>query len=131
MAAMAGRPLTLIYAALLLFIIGASGVAAGGSLIGAVGNGGGTLAEDVRAAGTGMGTAIAAYGFFAVFAGAGLILLKRWGWRLGLGLIVAGLLLQLGIVVGIGWDPVIGFGAILWTITFACLVLPSTRAALR
>jgi hypothetical protein len=131
MTAMAGRPLTLIYAAGLLFLIGASGMAAGGTLLGAAGNNGGTLAEDVRAAGLGMGTVIAAYGFFAVFAGAGLILLKRWGWRLGLGLIVAGLLIQVGIVAGIGWDPVIGFGAILWAITFACLVLPSTREALR
>jgi hypothetical protein len=128
---MAGRPFTLIYAAVLLFLIGASGLAAGGTLLGAAGNGGGTLAEDVRAAAVGIGTAIAAYGFFGVAAGAGLILLKRWGWRVGLGLIVVGLVVQVGILVGIGWDPVTGFGAILWAITFTCLVLPSTRGALR
>jgi hypothetical protein len=128
---MAGRPLTLIYAALLLFLIGASGIAAGGTMLGAAANGGGSLADDVRAAGVGIGTVIATYGFFAVAAGAGLILLKRWGWRLGLGLIAAGLVILVGIVAGIGLDPVIGFGASLWAITFACLLLPTTRAALR
>jgi hypothetical protein len=128
---MVGRPLTLIYAAGLLFLIGASGMAAGGTLIGAAGNDGGSLAQDVRAAGGGIGTVIAAYGFFAVFAAAGLFLLKRWGWRLGLGLSVVGLVILGGIVVGVGWDPIIGFGLILWGITFACLVLPSTREALR
>ena len=128
---MANRPLSLLYAAGLLFLIGASGMAAGGGMLGSVANSGGTLADDVRAAGAGIGTAIAAYGFFAVFAGAGLILLKRWGWRLGLGLIVVGLVFLGTAFAAAGFDPIIGFGAILWGVTFACLVVPSTRGALR
>jgi peptidoglycan/LPS O-acetylase OafA/YrhL len=128
---MSGRPISLLYAAGLLFLIGASGMAAGGGLLGSLANGSTAVAPGVRSAALAIGTTMAVYGFVAVLAGAGLVLLRRWAWRVGIGLIVLGLVALVAAFAGAGGDLIIGFGLALWVLTLACLVVPSTRAALR
>jgi hypothetical protein len=125
---MTTRPISLILAAGLLILIGLSGMAAGGSLLGSVANG--TIASaDVRAAALALGTTIAAYGFATVLAAFALILFRRWGWRLGLGLIILGLVALLIALAAAGPDPVLLYGIALWGATLACLVAPDTRRA--
>lgn len=128
---MSARPISLLFAAALLFLIGASGMAAGGGLLGSVANGGTTAAPDLRTAALGLGTVMAGYGFVAVLAGAGLVLLRRWAWRVGVGLTVLGLVALVGAFAGAGGDVPIGLGLTLWGLALACLVVPPTRAALR
>lgn len=125
---MTQRPISLILAAGLLLLIGASGMAVGGSLLGAAGNGD-SFGVDLRPAALALGTGIAAYGFVAVFAGVGLLLLRRWGWRVGVGIVVAGLVPQGFALVAAGPDAVIAFGIAIWGVTLACLIAPDTRRA--
>ncbi len=131
---MTARPLSLIVAAGLLILIGASGMAAGGGLLGVGMNGGpvGSGAdESVTRAAIGLGTGIAGYGFAAVLAGVGLILLRRWAWRTGVFLIVLGFIALGGASAAIGTaDPVLLLGVIIWGLTLACLFAGSTRDAL-
>lgn len=128
---MSARPISLLFAAALLFLIGASGMAAGGGLLGSVANDGPAVAPDLRTAALGMGTVMAAYGFVAVLAGAGLVLLRRWAWRVGVGLAILGLVTLGWAFAGAGGDLPIGVGLALWSLALACLVAPPTRAALR
>ena len=126
---MANRPISLVFGAVLLILIGGSGMAAGGGLLGVALNGGAT--EDVARSGLTMGTGIAVYGFATVLAGVGLVLRRRWAWRLGLLLIVIGLVLLGYALVAVGSvDPILLFGLLLWGLTFVFLVAPSTQRAL-
>ena len=128
---MIGRPLSLILAAALLITIGGSGLLAGGSLIGAAGSAGPT-ADDVRAAGFGIGAIIGVYALAALIAGIGLFLLRRWAWGLGLLTTVVGLVAQAGAIAGIGnLDSILLLGVIIWGATLAFLVAPPTRRAAR
>lgn len=123
---MIARPISLILAAGLLILIGFSGMAAGGGLLGLVPQSQSTTAE-VRAAALALGTGMAAYGFIAVLAGVALLILRRWAWRLGIMLAVVGLVLLGGALLAVGPDGILGFGVIVWGATLACLVAPDTR----
>ena len=127
---MSARPISLILAAGLLLLIGVSGMAAGGGLLGTVANGT-PETSDVRTAALAIGTTMAAYGFVAVLAGVALLLLRRWAWRLGIALIVLGLVALGTSLIAAGGDPVLAFGAILWSATLVCLVAPDTRSGAR
>ena len=125
MTAMHRRPLTLLVAALLLLIIGLSGVSAGISLIVAMGS-----ARDVPLVGVGIGAAIGGYGVLTAVAGIGLLARRRWAWWLGIVSIAAGWLFLVGLVVALGrLDPVFAGGIAIWSVTLACLLVPATRAA--
>jgi hypothetical protein len=126
---MTARPIPLILAAGLLILIGLSGMAVGGQLLGAAGNGD-VSGVDIRGAALGLGTTIAAYGFLSVVAAVGLLTLRRWGWRLGVLLILLGLVALGSAAAAGGLDPIIGFGAVLWGATLACLFASETRRAL-
>ncbi|HEX2756598.1 MAG TPA: hypothetical protein VHM48_14110 [Candidatus Limnocylindrales bacterium] len=125
---MLARPISLILAAGLLILIGLSGMAAGGGLLSTIANGSSTTA-DVRAAALAFGTTMAVYGFAAVLAGVGLLIFRRWAWRLGLLLSVVGLVLLTGAQLAAGPDLILGFGVAVWVTTFVCLVAPDTRRA--
>jgi hypothetical protein len=125
---MTARPISLILAAGLLILIGASGMAVGGGLLGLVADGV-DIGPDVRAAAVAIGTTIAAYGFVAVLAGVALLLLRRWAWRLGVGLVVVGLVALGGALLSVGPGTVLGFGVATWGATLACLAAPDTRRA--
>jgi len=126
--AMTARPISLILAAGLLILIGLSGMAAGGDLM-ATAKSGPEVASDVRFAALALGSAIGSYGFAASLAGVGLVLLRRWAWRLGLVLVVAGLVLLVVAIVASGLDQVFEFGLAIWGATLACLVVRTTRDA--
>jgi hypothetical protein len=125
---MTARPISLILAAGLLILIGLSGMAAGGDLL-ATAKSGPEVASDVRFAALALGTAIGSYGFAASLAGVGLVLLRRWAWRLGLVLVVVGLVLLVVAIVAAGPDRVFTFGLAIWGATLACLVARATRDA--
>jgi hypothetical protein len=127
---MTTRPWTLIVAAALLLLIGGSGMAAGGSLLGVAING--SMTEDVRGAGLRIGMGIATYGFAAVVAGVGLVLVRRWAWRLGVLLVIVGLVGLVGPLVALGQvDPILASGVVIWGVAFACLISPRTQRAIR
>ena len=126
---MTTRPMSLILAAAMLILIGVSGMAAGGGLLGVALNGG--AAADVRQVGLAMGSIIAGYGFITVLAAVGLILFRRWAWRIGLLTMLVGLVALAGATAGVGTlDPILLLGVAFWGLAVACLLMPSTRAAL-
>ncbi|HXI81752.1 MAG TPA: hypothetical protein VNM34_13150 [Verrucomicrobiae bacterium] len=122
---MTGRTFSVVFGAVLLVFIGISGVGAGVEVL-AVSSG--------IATGAAIGGGIAAYGLACAAAGIGLFQLRRWGWWLGLGAVVAGLAvlvwMQL-IVIGAAPDSVSAVGLIVWGVTLVLLLLPSTRRVLR
>jgi hypothetical protein len=125
---MTARPISLILAAGLLILIGLSGLAAGSDLL-ATAKSGPEVASDVRFAALALGSTIGSYGFAAAVAGIGLVLLRRWAWRLGLVLVIAGLVLLVVAIVAAGPDRVFTFGLAIWGATFACLLATATRDA--
>ena len=125
---MTARPISLILAAGLLILIGLSGMAAGGDLL-ATAKSGAEVASDVKFAALALGTTIGSYGFAASLAGVGLVLLRRWAWRLGLVLVIIGLALLAVAIVAAGPDQVFVFGLAIWGATLACLVARATRDA--
>ncbi|HEX5825335.1 MAG TPA: hypothetical protein VFY18_12835 [Candidatus Limnocylindrales bacterium] len=127
---MTSRPVSLILAAGLLILIGVSGMAAGGSLLGAA-SGRGVPQPGVGGAVT-IGAGMAAYGFASVVAGVALLMLQRRGWWIGVVLVVIGLagLVAVNLVVG-ALDFVLLFGVVVWGATLAYLLAPATRSALR
>lgn len=126
---MSPRPISLIVAAGLLIVIGVSGMAAGGGLLGVALNGGSP--SDVREVGLAMGSVIAGYGFITVLAGVGLIRFRRWAWRIGLLTMLVGLVALAGAIAGLGaFDPILLVGMGFWGLALVCLLLPSTGAAL-
>ena len=126
---MSPRPISLIVAAGLMILIGVSGMAAGGGLLGVALNG--DSPSDVREVGLAMGSVIAGYGFITVLAGVGLIRFRRWAWRIGLFTMLVGLVALAGAIAGIGTlDPILLVGLGFWGLALICLLLSSTRAAL-
>ena len=125
---MTARPISLILAAGLLILIGLSGLTAGGSLVAAA-KSGPEVASDVRFAALALGSTIGTYGFAASLAGVGLVLLRRWAWRLGLVLAIIGLVLLAVAIVAGGPDRIFVFGLAIWGATLACLVARATRDA--
>jgi len=125
---MTARPISLILAAGLLILIGLSGMAAGGDLL-ATAKSGAEVASDVKFAALALGSTIASYGFAASLAGVGLVLLRRWAWRLGLVLVVIGLVLLVVAILASRLEPLFEFGLAIWGATLACLVARATRDA--
>ena len=120
------RPASLLAAAGLLLIIGLSGLSVGISLILAM-----RSARDVPWVGVEIGAAIGGYGVLTMVAGIGLLARRRPAWWLGIVAIGAGWLFLVGLVVAVGsFDPVFGFGILVWSVTFACLLAEATRAAI-
>ena len=123
---MTTRPFTLVLAAILLFVIGVSGVGAGAELL--------AVAAVAAATGALIGGAIAGYGLACIAAGIGLLQLRRWGLWLAIGSLVAGLAILAWIqlvLIGAAPDSVSGVGFVVWSVTLALLVAPSTRNAIR
>jgi hypothetical protein len=129
-AAMISRPISLILAAGLLILIGVSGMAAGGGLLGAASGRGPAQSGLGQAAA--IGAVMGAYGFAAVFAGVALLLFRRWAWRLGIFLILIGLavLVAVNVIVG-ALDPVLLFGVAVWGANLWFLMAPATRSAVQ
>ncbi|HUQ78433.1 MAG TPA: hypothetical protein VM427_06145 [Patescibacteria group bacterium] len=126
---MTARPLGLILGAGLLILIGVSGMAAGGGLLGVALNG--DSAAGVRQVGLAIGSVIAGYGFIVVLAGVGLLLLRRWAWRIGLATLLLGLVGLAGALAGTRtFDPILVLGLGFWGLALICLLLPSTNEAL-
>jgi hypothetical protein len=128
MAPMTARPISLILAAGLLILIGLSGLAAG-SLLLAAAKSGPEVANDVKFAALALGTAIGSYGFAAAIAGVGLVLLRRWAWRLGLATVIIGLVLLAVAIVAAGPDQALALGLAIWGATLACVAARGTRDA--
>ena len=122
---MTTRPFTLVLAAILLFIIGVSGVGAGGELL---------AVATAAATGALIGGGIAGYGLACIAAGIGLLQLRLWGWWLAIGSLLAGLAIltwiQL-ILIGAAPDSVSGVGFVVWSVTLVLLLAPGTRNAIR
>ena len=125
---MTARPISLILAAGLLILIGLSGMAAGGDLL-ATAKSGAEVASDVKFAALALGSTIASYGFASSLAGVGLVLLRRWAWRLGLVLVVIGLVLLVVAILASRLEPLFEFGLAIWGAALACLVARATRDA--
>jgi hypothetical protein len=123
--AMTSRPFSLVFATVLLILIGVSGVGAGAELL-AVASG--------EPTGALIGGGIAGYGLACVAAGIGLFQLRRWGWLLAAGSIVVGLAILLWIqivLIGAAPDSVSAVGLVVWGLTLVLLLTPATRRALR
>ena len=122
---MIGRPFPLVLAAILLVIVGLSGMSAGLTIVQAM-----TTTPPVPLVGIEIGAGIAGYGVVATIAGVGLFARRRTFWWLAVGTIAAGLAFLIGLVVIAALDPVVTSGIVIWGITLACLLAPGTRAAL-
>ena len=128
---MTARPIPLILASGLLLVIGASGLAVAGGLLGVALNGSAAI-PGLATAGLALGTAFAVYAFATIVAGVGLALLRTWAWRLGVLVVVVGLVaLGFSILAARGADPILLGGVAFWSAAFVCLVVPPTRAAIR
>jgi hypothetical protein len=127
---MTARPISLMFAAGLLMLIGVSGMAAGGGLLGAAA-GRGPAQPGLGQVAT-IGVAMAAYGFAAVFAGVALLLFRHWAWRLGVFLIVIGLAGLVAVTIAVGaFDPILLFGVAIWGANLWFLMAPATRIAVQ
>ena len=119
------RPTSLGFAAVLLAVVGVSGLAVGIQLLSVAA---GTISGFAIAVGVGI------YGLACFVSAVGLFFLRRGGWWLGLAAIVVGLgvlvWIQL-IFIAADLDPVIGFGLVVWGVTLALLLVPGTGAAVR
>ena len=127
--AMTGRPATLIAAAVMLIVIGISGVAAGADFLALPAS---DLGSDVIRAGLAMGALIAGYGAAATIAGIGVVLRRRWAWWLGVATMLGGLGLLVFLLAMVrSLDAVVAFGIIVWGVTLALLLAPATRRGVR
>jgi len=122
--ALPARPASLVFAVVLLAIMGVSGSAVGIELV---------SVADGTTTGAAIGSGIAGYGLACLVAAIGVVLRRRWGWWLGLTSIVVGLGVQawIQLIAGGGLDPVTGFGLVVWGLTLGLLLAPSTRAGAR
>ena len=119
------RPASLGFAAVLLAVVGVSGLAVGIQLLSVAA---GTISGFAIAVGIGV------YGLACLVSGIRLSFLRRWSWWLGLAAIVLGLGVLAWIrliLIAADLEPVIGFGLVVWGVTLALLLMPGTRAAVR
>ncbi|HET7702242.1 MAG TPA: hypothetical protein VFK35_02505 [Candidatus Limnocylindrales bacterium] len=131
---MTTRPISLILAVGLLLLIGLSGMGVGGSLLGygldPQSASATAIVPGAQQAAVVLGAGIAGYGFATVVAAAGLVLLRRWGWRLGVATVVAGLVGLAGAMVAAGaLDGLLLFGILFWGVSLATLLADPTRRA--
>lgn len=131
---MTTRPIALILAVGLLLLIGLSGMGVGGSLLGYAMDpqpaAGTPIVPGAQQAAALIGAGIAGYGFATVMAAAGLVLLRRWGWRLGVVMVIAGLVALVAAIVAAGAiDGLLLFGMLFWGATLATLLADPTRRA--
>lgn len=122
---MSGR-FPLVFAAVLLLIIGLSGVGAGITITTAMIQG-----PDVPVVGIQIGVGMAGYGLLAAVSGIGLLGRRRAFWWLAAATLGAGLAFLIGLIAITRLDPVFGTGLVIWAIALACLLAPATRAAMR
>jgi hypothetical protein len=119
------RTVPLVLGAVLLVIIGLSGLAAGVTIVAAM-----TSAAAPPVVGLEIGFGIAIYGLLATGSAIGVFLRRRAWWSTGIATIVAGLVVLFGLAVAVGPDPMFGSGIAIWGVTLACLLAPPTRRAL-
>ena len=122
---MTERPFPLALAAVLLLVIGLSGLGVGITITQAM------SAPGVPATGLQIGLGIAGYGLLATISGSGLLGRRRRFWWLAVATIGAGLAFQIWLVAISSLDPVFATGIVVWGVTLSCLIAPATRAALR
>ena len=123
---MTDRPVPLVLAAVLLIVIGLSGLGAGFTIAQAM-----TGTPNVPVVGLQIGLGVAGYGLLAAVSGVGLLGRRRRFWWLAVATIGAGLALQVGLIAITSPDPVFGTGLVIWGIALVWLLLPATRQALR
>jgi hypothetical protein len=134
---MTARPTTLVLGSALLVVIGLSGLAAGAGFLMLLAPQSSEAASLTRIPGvvqSGLliGAIMAAYALAALVSGVGTWIGRRWAWLLGIVTILAGLgILAYCIVLLGGPDPILDFGVVIWAVTLACLLAPSTRRTLR
>jgi hypothetical protein len=121
-----GRPFPLVLAAVLLLIIGLSGLGTGFTITQAM-----TGTPAVPVVGVQIGLGIALYGLLATVAGIGLLGRRRAFWWLAVATIGAGLVFVIGLIAITSLDPVFATGIVIWGLALSCLVVPATRASLR
>jgi hypothetical protein len=120
------RPVPLVLAAVLLIIIGLSGLGAGLTIIQAM-----TGTSTAPVAGVQIGLGIAGYGLLATVSGVGLLGRRRRFWWLAVATIGAGLAFQVDLIAITSPDPVFATGLVIWGIALGCLLVPATRRSLR
>ena len=125
---MPGRPAPTIIAIGLLLMIGPSGLAVGIQLFLAMWSPS-VVSVGARPDPRGvlLSAAIAGYGALATAGGIGVLRRRRWGWRIAVGTLVAGLAILAAVLVAVGPDLVTLSGVLIWGVTLALLVLPATR----
>ena len=134
---MTTRPTTLVLGSALLVVIGVSGMAAAAGFLMLLAPPSSEAANLGRASGVVqsgalVGGIMAAYALAALVAGVGTWTGRRWAWLLGIVTILVGLgILAYCIVLLGGPDPILDFGVVIWAVTLACLLAPSTRRTLR
>ena len=128
---MSDRPPTLVTAAVLLVVIGISGLFAAAGLFAVVPRAG-ELGSNVVGAGIGVGLVIGAYALAATIAGVGLAARRVWAWWIGVVTIAVGLgLLGVSIALAGTLDAVLSFGVAVWGVTLAGVLAPATRHNVR
>jgi hypothetical protein len=134
---MTARPTTLVLGSALLVVIGLSGMAVAAGflmLLAPQSSDAANLARipGVIQSGAVIGGVMAAYALAALVSGIGTWTGRRWAWLLGIATILVGLgILAYCLVLLGGPDPILDFGVVIWAVTLACLLAPSTRRTLR
>jgi hypothetical protein len=118
------RPFPLALAAVLLLVIGLSGLGVGIMFTQAM------AVPGVPSTGLQIGLGIAGYGLLATISGIGLLGRRRRFWWLAVATIGAGLAFQIWLVAIASLDPVFATGIVVWGVTLSCLIAPATREAL-
>jgi hypothetical protein len=121
---MTGRPIGLLIAAVLLVVIGVSGLLAGLELLAVGASDAGREPAAIAIPG-----GIVAYGAAAIVAGCWVLARRRWAHRLALVTIAFGLVVLAWQTTLLGPDPVTLFGVALWGCLLVLLLLPAVRAA--
>ncbi len=124
---MPGRPVGLVIAAVLLVVIGVSGLLVGLQLLAIGGLASGTGGEPAAFL---IPAGIAAYGAAACVGGFGLFLRRRIAHRLAVVVIAIGLVELAWQTTLIGPDPVTLFAIGLWVVVLGLLLLPGVRSAM-
>lgn len=119
------RPPALWIAAVLLVVIGASGLLVGVELLAA---GGWRAPSDTPAAAL-IPLGIACYGAAGLVGGLGVFLRRRWAHRLALVTIAIGLVELAWQSSLLDFDPITLFGVAVWGIVLVLLLLPQVRSA--
>ncbi len=121
------RPRALLIAAVLLIVIGVSGLLVGLELLAV----GGPVTTEGDPAAVAIPAGIAAYGVAAIVGGFGVFRRRYWAYRLALLTIAVGLVELTWQTTLLGLDSITLFGVAVWGLVLVLLLLPDVRAAVR